>query len=211
MNSSPITILGAGSWGTALAIRLATDHETCLWGHEPDFMAKLASDRENRQFLPGAMFPDKLCIESVLERAVRKSGDLLLAVPSHAFREVLENAMSAFSKNTRIAWATKGLEQGSGKFMGDIVDEVLGIKNFMNDEFVSCEAHVEEALMRLTEAYMSLGIKAEAQAAAAVLGHNFPNSKWYKDAYVLLKTDGLEPRESAGSWLGRAWQKISPL
>lgn len=69
-------------------------------------------------------------------------------------------------------------------------------------------AHVEEALMRLVEIYMALGIKQEAQTAAAVLGHNFPNSKWYQDAYVLLQSDGLAPREETGSWLSKAWQGI---
>jgi outer membrane protein assembly factor BamD len=66
--------------------------------------------------------------------------------------------------------------------------------------------HVEEALMRLTEAYMALGIKNEAQSAAAVLGHNFPNSRWYKDAYTLLQSDGLAPREEGGSWLSNVFK-----
>jgi outer membrane protein assembly factor BamD len=70
-------------------------------------------------------------------------------------------------------------------------------------------AHVEEALMRLTECYYALGIVNEAQTAAAVLGHNFPNSKWYKDAYVLLESKGLEPREDTGSWISRQWNKIA--
>jgi len=69
-------------------------------------------------------------------------------------------------------------------------------------------AHVEEALSRLTEAYMTLGIKSEAQTAAAVLGHNFPESQWYKDAYALLQSDGLEPREDSGSWISRQWAKV---
>ena len=69
-------------------------------------------------------------------------------------------------------------------------------------------AHVEEALMRLTEAYMALGIKQEAQTAAAVLGHNFPDSRWYKDAHALLQSDGLAPREDTGSWMSRAWQNV---
>ncbi len=68
--------------------------------------------------------------------------------------------------------------------------------------------HVEEALMRLVESYMALGIKQEAQTAAAVLGHNFPNSKWYNDAYVLLQSDGLAPREDTGSWLSQAWKNF---
>ncbi len=71
-------------------------------------------------------------------------------------------------------------------------------------------AHVEEALMRVAEAYMALGIKQEAQTATAVLGHNFPESKWYQYAYKLLKTDGLEPRESRTSWISRAWRNVKP-
>lgn len=66
--------------------------------------------------------------------------------------------------------------------------------------------HVEEALMRLTEAYMAMGVVNEAQTAAAVLGHNFPDSPWYKDAFKLLESGGLEPREDRGSWISRAFQ-----
>jgi outer membrane protein assembly factor BamD len=66
--------------------------------------------------------------------------------------------------------------------------------------------HVEEALLRLTEAYMSLGVVAEAQTSAAVLGHNFPDSRWYKDAYALLNARGVEPLENKGSWISRAFR-----
>ena len=65
--------------------------------------------------------------------------------------------------------------------------------------------HVEEALFRLTEAYMALGIAQEAQTAAAVLGHNFPDSRWYQDAYRLVKSGGFEPTEDKGSWISRAF------
>ena len=68
--------------------------------------------------------------------------------------------------------------------------------------------HVEEALMRLTESYMALGIVEEAQTAAAVLGHNFPDSTWYKHAYALVKTGGVEPKENQGSWISRAFKGI---
>ncbi|OKO71253.1 Beta-barrel assembly machine subunit BamD [Bradyrhizobium macuxiense] len=68
--------------------------------------------------------------------------------------------------------------------------------------------HVEEALYRLTEAYMAIGIVGEAQTAAAVLGHNFPDSRWYKDAYNLVKSGGLEPSENQGSWISRTFKKI---
>lgn len=72
-------------------------------------------------------------------------------------------------------------------------------------------AHVEEALMRLTEAYMALGITNEAQNAAAVLGHNFPDSRWYKDAYALLQSGGLQPREDGGSWIAKQWKNFPKL
>lgn len=65
--------------------------------------------------------------------------------------------------------------------------------------------HAEEALMRLTEAYLALGITNEAQTAAAVLGHNYPDSIWYKDAFALLKNDGLQPHEDQGSWISKAF------
>jgi outer membrane protein assembly factor BamD len=68
--------------------------------------------------------------------------------------------------------------------------------------------HVEEALMRLTECYLTLGIVAEAKTAAAVLGHNFPDSAWYKDAYQMVKGQGYEPQEDNGSWISQAFRKM---
>lgn len=68
--------------------------------------------------------------------------------------------------------------------------------------------HTEEALARLTEAYMGLGVAHEAQTAAAVLGHNFPDGQWYKDSFALLQTRGLEPREDQGSWISRTMKRV---
>ena len=65
-----------------------------------------------------------------------------------------------------------------------------------------------EALYRITEGYMALGIVSEAQTAAAVLGHNFPNSQWYKDAYTLVSTNGRQPVENQGSWISRAFHSL---
>lgn len=72
-------------------------------------------------------------------------------------------------------------------------------------------AHVEEALYRLVECYIALGITNEAQNAAAVLGHNFPNSVWYKNAYALLQSGGLAPAEDSGSWIAKAWKNFPKL
>ncbi len=70
--------------------------------------------------------------------------------------------------------------------------------------------HIEEALMRLVETYMAMGIVSEAQTAAAVLGHNYPDSEWYKDAYALLDTGGYRPERNTGSWISRAFGAVIP-
>jgi outer membrane protein assembly factor BamD len=70
--------------------------------------------------------------------------------------------------------------------------------------------HTEEALYRLVEAYMGLGLTDEAETAAAILGHNFPNSEWYQNAYTLLKTNGRTPQEHPGSWLSKLYQSVVP-
>lgn len=67
--------------------------------------------------------------------------------------------------------------------------------------------HVEEALMRLTETYLAMGLASEAQTAAAILGHNFPDSQWYKDAHARLQGGGLQPNENKGSWLSRVFNR----
>jgi len=68
--------------------------------------------------------------------------------------------------------------------------------------------HVPEALQRLTESYVALGVRTEAQTAAAILGHNFPGSDWYEDSYKLLAGHGMRPEESKDSWISRAWNSI---
>ena len=70
--------------------------------------------------------------------------------------------------------------------------------------------HSEEALYRLVEAYLGLGITDEAQTAAAVLGHNFPDGQWYKDAYNLLKNGGLSPKENQQSWISKLYHSVVP-
>ena len=129
MITGSISVLGAGSWGTALAIRLAANsNDVCLWGHEPTFMEKLSRERQNRHFLPKACFPDKLRVETDLSLAVHHSRDLLIAVPSHAFRDVLTKALPSLTARTRVVWATKGLENGTGKFMHEVLEEIPGVR-----------------------------------------------------------------------------------
>ncbi|MGB3273646.1 MAG: outer membrane protein assembly factor BamD [Xanthobacteraceae bacterium] len=102
-----------------------------------------------------------------------------------------------------------GKEMSVGRYYMDRRDYTGGINRFKTVVTrYQTTRHVEEALYRLTEAYMALGIVGEAQTAAAILGHNFPDSRWYKDAYTLVKSGGLEPVENKGSWISRAFKKI---
>ena len=88
--TSAIAVLGAGSWGTALAIQLARKgNPTVLWGRDPGHLAELAQDRCNRRYLPDAAFPDALQVEPDLSRALVGHRTLLLAVPSHGLRSTL--------------------------------------------------------------------------------------------------------------------------
>ena len=106
-----------------------------------------------------------------------------------------------------------GKEMEVGRFYLDRRDFIGAINRFkvVVTQYQTTR-HVEEALERLTEAYISLGIMDEAQTAAAVLGHNFPDSPWYKDAYNLVKTAGGEPTaENKASWISRAFQKVAGL
>ena len=98
-----------------------------------------------------------------------------------------------------------GKEMQVGRYYLERREFLASVKRFRNVvENYSNTRHVEEALARLTEAYMALGLVSEAQTAAAVLGHNYPDSQWYKDSYALLQSGGLEPRENEGSWISRA-------
>jgi glycerol-3-phosphate dehydrogenase (NAD(P)+) len=122
-----IAVIGAGSWGTALAIQFArSGHRTLLWGRQDDHLDRLRDDRENQQYLPGARFPDSLEIQPDLHAALREAPNILIAVPSHALRSVLEMVRPLMRPDARIAWATKGFEVGSGKLPHQVAREVLG-------------------------------------------------------------------------------------
>ncbi|HEX6572071.1 MAG TPA: NAD(P)H-dependent glycerol-3-phosphate dehydrogenase [Steroidobacteraceae bacterium] len=125
---STMAVIGAGSWGTALAVHLArTIHRTVLWGLAPPEMADLARDRINQRYLPEAPFPDALEIAPTLRDAVAAADELLIAVPSHAFRACLDQVAPLLRPDMRIAWATKGFELETGKLPHQVASEVLGM------------------------------------------------------------------------------------
>jgi glycerol-3-phosphate dehydrogenase (NAD(P)+) len=123
----PIAVIGAGSWGTALAIQFArAGRPTVLWGRAEDDPEKLARDRHNERYLPDATFPADLTVEPDLARAVATANDILVVVPSSALRAVLTSLRPLLSPGARVAWATKGFELSTGKLPHQVAREVLG-------------------------------------------------------------------------------------
>ena len=124
---SPIVVLGAGSWGTALAIQLCrAGGSVTLWGHEAELMANISAARCNERYLPGVPLPKQLSLDADLGSALQNVQDVLVVVPSHAFRAVLTQLRPLLKSDARLAWATKGLESGSGKLLHEVAEEVLG-------------------------------------------------------------------------------------
>lgn len=127
MNASSVTVLGAGSYGTALAICLARNGTpTQLWGRNAEQLREMASIHENARYLPGIPLPDALSVEEDLATAVKASKDILVVVPSHAFKAMLEQLAPLLQPAQRITWATKGLEPGTGRLLKDVALEILG-------------------------------------------------------------------------------------
>jgi len=122
-----IAVLGAGSWGTALAIQFArSGRATRLWGRDRERMAAMARERVNARYLPSGTFPPSLVPTADLDSALGGADDVLLAVPSHAFRATLVEIAPHLAPSQRVAWATKGFELDSGKLPHQIAREILG-------------------------------------------------------------------------------------
>lgn len=125
--NASMTVIGAGSYGTALAITLARNgHSVVLWGHNPEQIQKMQRDRCNQAFLPDVTFPDTLLLEANLARALAASRDVLVVVPSHVFGDVLRQLKPHLRPDARIVWATKGLEAETGRLLQDVAREALG-------------------------------------------------------------------------------------
>ena len=128
--AEPITVVGAGSWGTALAIQLAREgHATKLWGRDGAQLDAMRRARCNARYLPDAAFPASLRVVDELSEALNGAGDALIAVPSHSFRATLESIKPHLGKGTRVAWATKGFEIESGLLPHQVALQVLGSRS----------------------------------------------------------------------------------
>lgn len=123
----PIAVLGAGSWGTALAVLLAHNGNAVrLWSWEKHHVEAMAKDRCNQEFLAGIDFPDNISVYHDLAAAVADIDDILIVVPSHAFRTLLQSLKPLLSTSARIAWATKGFDSASGELLSEVTKAELG-------------------------------------------------------------------------------------
>jgi outer membrane protein assembly factor BamD len=164
-----------------------------------------SQDAAYAQYIMGSAYfeqiPDVTRDQGRTEKAIAALDEVARKYPD------TEYAISAKRKMDIGRDQLAGKEMATGRYyMKDYAGAINRLKNVVTK--YQTTRHVEEALMRLTEAYMSLGIVPEAQTAAAVLGHNFPDSVWYKDAYSLVKTGNVEPVENKGSWISRAFAKL---
>jgi glycerol-3-phosphate dehydrogenase (NAD(P)+) len=127
LTSPTFAVLGAGSWGTALAMLLADNgHPTTLWAHTPAHAATLQRDGSNERYLPGIPFPPGLTISADLSAVVPAADIVLLVVPSHAFRETLYKLRPLLQPQQKVAWGTKGLDPDTRKLLHQLAREELG-------------------------------------------------------------------------------------
>ncbi len=122
-----ISVIGAGSWGTALALQFARrGRDVRLWGRDGAQLAAMAKSGENTRYLPGAKFPESLHPVASLDKCLQGAGIVLISVPSHGLRETLKLLKPLLDPDVRVCWATKGFELATGKLPHQVVQEELG-------------------------------------------------------------------------------------
>ena len=127
MQAGPVAVLGAGSWGTALAALIARHgHPTILWGRDATVVDAIDARHENPHYLPGIALPDTLRATTDMATAMSGASLVLVVVPSHAFTETLHALAPLRPQGAGVAWATKGFEPGSGRFLHEVAAETLG-------------------------------------------------------------------------------------
>ncbi len=127
MSGTAITVLGAGSWGTALANLIASNgFGVTLWDINADHIRTLAGSHRNERYLPGMPLSHRIDFETDLATAINEKEILLVVVPSHGFRDCLQSFKPFLAETTRVAWGTKGLDPDSGRLLHEVAAEVLG-------------------------------------------------------------------------------------
>jgi outer membrane protein assembly factor BamD len=193
---------------SAYAFYTASDYDSCIGAATRYVTLHPGSqDAAYAQFLIAAshydQIPDITRDQGRTEKAIAALEEVIRKYPTS------EYAVSAKSKLEGARDQLAGREMNVGRYYMQKRNYTAAINRFKTvvTQYQTTR-HVEEALARLTEAYMAIGIVSEAQTAAAVLGHNFPDSPWYKDAYNLVRSGGLEPSENQGSYISKAFKKL---
>jgi len=173
-----ITVLGAGSYGSALAVSLARNgHNTLIWGHELEHIEQLQADRENKAFLPGVAFPERLQPEGDLAKCLASTDTILLVVPSHVFGLVLSQVKPLLRPEHRIAWATKGLEAETGRLLQEVARDIVGEDYPL--AMISGPTFAMEVAKGLPTAIAAAGTDADFTQYIADLFHNQSNFRTY--------------------------------
>lgn len=122
-----VLVVGAGSWGTAIAMQLARNEHRCLlWGRDSQRIATMRSARENTKYLPGIRFPEHLEAIADLDGAMAQARHVIYAGPSHAFVETTRTVARQIEYVSGWSWACKGFEPGSGRMLHEVASEILG-------------------------------------------------------------------------------------
>ncbi|GAB4508648.1 MAG: NAD(P)H-dependent glycerol-3-phosphate dehydrogenase [Sulfuricaulis sp.] len=196
-NKYTVAVLGAGSWGTALALLLARNGYTALlWGNDAAQLIRLEQERVNQGYLPDILFPDNLHTRTSLADAAKSSSHLLIAVPSHAFRATLKSLQPFLLTQATVAWATKGLEPGSGKLLSQVAMEIFGNRHSL--AVVSGPTFAREVALGLPTA---LTVASESESVAEEV------ASWLRNDRVRVYTSG----DVAGVQLGGAIKNVMAI
>jgi glycerol-3-phosphate dehydrogenase (NAD(P)+) len=126
-DQQPIAILGAGSWGTALALYLARQGQSVrLWNQNKARIITMQAERANNHYLPGHVFPSSLQLTDDLQTAIADQCDILIAVPSAGFRHLLQALKPIIAPAARVVWVTKGLDAETGELLHAVAETILG-------------------------------------------------------------------------------------
>jgi glycerol-3-phosphate dehydrogenase (NAD(P)+) len=196
-SGSMVAVLGAGSWGTALAVLLARNgYRVCLWGHDAEALEHLARERENRRYLPGVVLPEAVETTVNLGGLPKAHDHFLAAVPSHAFRPVLQGLKPHLRTKAILAWGTKGLEPGSGKLLHEVAREVLG--DGVGYAVISGPSFASEVARNLPTA---LTVAADDDATATIV------AEWLRNERMRVYTSS----DVAGVELGGAIKNVMAI
>ncbi|WP_027363379.1 NAD(P)H-dependent glycerol-3-phosphate dehydrogenase [Desulfotruncus alcoholivorax] len=160
-----VAVLGAGSWGTALAAHLAgKGYQIGLWSRRPDQVEQLNASRENSRYLPGVRLAENILVTSNLERILSAVEYVVFSVPSHSFRQVLADALPYIAENALVINTAKGIEENSLQRMSEVFIEVAGTVRAKNYTVLSGPSHAEEVALKMPTAVVIAAVSNESAA-----------------------------------------------